>query len=171
MEQILWVFPLLASILDGTNGNTWEKLPAVTRTLNFRVTVRDNHAGGGANQTGEMTVNVTGTAGPFQVTSPNTAVSWQAGSVQTISWSVNGTNATPVSCTNVKISLSVDGGLTFPTILAASTPNDGSEAVAIPNIPTTKARIKVEAVEIFSSTFPIPVLPLHLLRPVAYQAD
>ena len=29
------VFPLLASILDGTNGNTWEKLPAVTRTLNF----------------------------------------------------------------------------------------------------------------------------------------
>ncbi len=139
-------FPVLSSILDGTNGNTWEKLPAVNRTLNFRVTVRDNHAGGGANQTGEMTVNVTGTAGPFLVTSPNTAISWQAGSVQTISWSVNGTNATPVSCTNVKISLSVDGGLTFPAILAASTPNDGSEAVAIPNIPTNKARIKVEAV-------------------------
>jgi hypothetical protein len=47
---------------------------------------------------------------------------------------------------NVKISLSTDGGNTFPTILLASTPNDGSQSVTIPNMPTTTARIKVEAV-------------------------
>ena len=37
-----------------------------------------------------------------------------------------------------------DGGNTFPTVLAASTPNDGSEAVVIPVGNTTTARIKVE---------------------------
>ena len=51
-----------------------------------------------------------------------------------------------MSCANVKISLSTDGGQTFPTVLAASTANDGSEAVTIPAGQTTTARIKVEAV-------------------------
>ncbi|HRG82927.1 MAG TPA: T9SS type A sorting domain-containing protein, partial [Chitinophagaceae bacterium] len=51
----------------------------------------------------------------------------------------------PVSCANVKISLSTDGGNTFTTLIA-STPNDGSQVVTIPNTPSTTARIKVEAV-------------------------
>jgi hypothetical protein len=46
----------------------------------------------------------------------------------------------------VKISLSTDGGQTFPTVLIASTPNDGSQALTIPNTATTTARIKIEAV-------------------------
>ena len=47
----------------------------------------------------------------------------------------------------MKISLSTDGGLTYPTVLLASTPNDGTQSVTIPNTATTTARIKVEAVE------------------------
>jgi hypothetical protein len=47
---------------------------------------------------------------------------------------------------NVKISLSTDGGQTFPTVLAASTPNDGSQSVTLPNVSTSTARIKIEAV-------------------------
>ncbi|MGH2552987.1 MAG: T9SS type A sorting domain-containing protein, partial [Chitinophagaceae bacterium] len=54
------------------------------------------------------------------------------------------TTAAPVSCANVKISISTDGGNTFST-LVASTPNDGSELVTIPNTPTSTARIKIEA--------------------------
>ena len=58
----------------------------------------------------------------------------------TVTWNASGPAA------NVKISLSTDGGNTFPTVLAASTANDGSESVLIPDMPTTTARIKVEAV-------------------------
>jgi hypothetical protein len=93
-----------------------------------------------------MAVTVTSGSGPFAVSVPNTAVSYAGNSTQTITWAVASTTASPVSCANVKISLSTDGGQTFPTVLAASTANDGTEALVIPNTPTTTARIKVEAV-------------------------
>jgi hypothetical protein len=59
---------------------------------------------------------------------------------------VAGTDVAPISTANVKISLSTDGGLTYPIVLAASTPNDGSQSVTMPNIATSTARVKVEAV-------------------------
>jgi len=128
-----------------------EALSSVSRTLNFRLTVRDNcpYVPGvkiGQTSYADMVVTVTNTAGPFKVTAPNTNVSWPGGSSQTITWDVNGTNAGSVNCANVKISLSTDGGVTFPTVISASTPNDGSEVVTIPSIATTTARIKIEAI-------------------------
>jgi hypothetical protein len=137
--------PRISSVLDGTNGYKWEVLPSVARTLNFRFTVKENRVGGSNNKSDDMVVTVNGTAGPFAVTAPNTAVSWAGNSAQTITWSVNNTNVAPVNCTNVKISVSTDGGNSFST-LVASTPNDGSETVTIPNAPSTTARIKIEAV-------------------------
>ena len=140
------IFPVLSSILDGTNGNLWERIPSVARVLHFRFTVKDNHAGGGNNQTADANVTISAASGPFTVTAPNTIVTYPGGSSQTITWSVASTTAAPVSCANVKISLSTDGGLTFPIILSASTPNDGTEILTIPNTATTTARIKIEAV-------------------------
>jgi hypothetical protein len=132
-------------VLSGANGSTWEKLPSVARNLNYRLTVRDNHIGGGGNKSDNMVVTVA-SSGPFSVSSPNTAVTWAGGSTQNITWAVNNTTAAPVSCAIVKISLSTDGGQTFSTVLAASTPNDGTESITIPNIGSTTARIKIEAV-------------------------
>ncbi|QEC67177.1 T9SS type A sorting domain-containing protein [Panacibacter ginsenosidivorans] len=140
------IFPQLSSILDGTNANKWEVLPSVARTLNFRLTVKDNHTGGGGNQSDNMIVTVNSTSGPFAVTAPNTAITWAAGSQQTVTWNVASSNVTPVNCANVNILLSTDGGQTFSTVLAANTPNDGSELITLPSIQNTTCRIKVESV-------------------------
>jgi chitodextrinase len=140
-------FPNLSRVLAGattTTGTeiTVEALPSVARTMNFRFTVRDNRAGGSANNSDDMIVTVNGTAGPFTVNSPNTAVSFVGGSSQTITWAVAGTTANGVNCANVDILLSTNAGTTWSTLLAA-TPNDGTQAVTIPNTPGTTNRIMV----------------------------
>ena len=157
------LFPTLSTILAGLNvtgplpggdaGVNIEALSSVSRTLNFRLTVRDNHAYSstapvavGQTAFTDVVITVTNTAGPFQVTAPNTNIVWNAGSSATVTWSVNGTNAGSVNCSAVNILLSTDGGNTFPTVLAASTANDGSEVITVPSTPGTTNRIKVEAV-------------------------
>lgn len=134
-----------------------EELPRVERTLKFRVTARDNV--GGINNA-EMTVTVKGDAGPFTVNEPTGP--WTGGSTQTVTWNVANTGAgTAVNTANVRISLSTDGGLSFPTTLVHSTPNDGSASVFVPNnVITSAARIKVEAIDniffdISGTNFPI----------------
>lgn len=119
---------------------TGEDLPSAARTMNFRVTVRDGK--GGISDQGTV-LTVVNTTTPFTVNEPST---WTANSTATVTWNVSGTNAAPISAANVKISLSTDGGLTFPTVLSASTANDGSETITVPNTPSVTARIKVEAV-------------------------
>ncbi len=154
-------FPKLQTILAGLNvsgplpggdaATNIEALSSVSRTLNFRLTVRDNKpyvAGSTIGQTAftDVVVTVTNTAGPFTVTAPNTAITWNAGSSATVTWNVNGTNAGSVNCAAVNILLSTDGGLTFPTVLIAATNNDGSQLITVPSTPSTTCRIKVEAV-------------------------
>jgi hypothetical protein len=111
--------------------------------LNFKLTARDGR--GGVNSATTQLLLATG-AGPFLVSSPNTAVQWMGGVSRTVSWSVANTNVAPVGTANVKITLSVDGGASFPYTLAASTPNSGSATVEFPNLPTSTARLKIEAV-------------------------
>lgn len=136
-------FPKLSDLLDNTD-TIGELLPSYARSLSFKVTVRDVQTGGVgvANDLISFTVAA---AGPFRVTYPNTAVNWFNGSDQTVTWSVAGTSAAPISCNEVNILLSTDGGYTWPVVLAAGTPNDGSEPIHVLANPTSLARIKVEA--------------------------
>jgi hypothetical protein len=168
------VFPDLQQVIDGnTNANTgacptgpiappvpipvkecfMEFLPttdyvgftgvnALPLSLHFRFTARDGRGGVNAADT---TLLLATTAGPFLVTSQNGG-SVSAGSTQTVTWDVANTNIAPVSTTDVKISLSVDGGLTYPHVLASSTANDGSASVTIPQVVSGDGRIKVEAI-------------------------
>lgn len=141
-------FPNLSRVLAGATTTTGaeivvEALPSVARTMNFRLTVRDNRAGGSGNNSDDMIVTVNGTAGPFAVSAPNTAVSYAGGSTQTVTWAVAGTTANGVNCANVDILISTNGGTTWSTLLAA-TPNDGTQAVTIPNTAGTTNRIMVK---------------------------
>ena len=140
-------FPDMKYILDGSLGWKWEALPSVSRRLSFRFTARDSHTGGGNNKSASVLITVDTTAGPFIITTENTsnAETWHGNETKTITWNVNKTDIAPVNCTSVNILLSTDGGLTYPTTLAFKTANDGTQDIIVPNLSTTKARIKIEA--------------------------
>jgi len=56
---------------------------------------------------------------------------------------VANTTAAPVSCANVDVLYSADGGQTFAAALATGVPNSGSATVTVPNLPTATARVQV----------------------------
>ena len=136
-------FPRLSTIKSGSTSWQWEAVPNVARNLNFRLTVRDNRIGGATNNSDDMQVTVNGTAGPFIVNSPNTNVTWNAGTVETVTWNVAGTTGNGVNAANVDIFLSTDGGDTYPITLASSVTNDGSHDIVVPNSQGTQNRVMV----------------------------
>ncbi len=146
--------PALNCFSEFLPTSAWFDVPAVSHVMHFRLTARDefsadaaaDHPGGASFD--DVALTVAPAAGPFLVTSRPTASTAFEGSSEAVTWSVAGTN-TAAMATTVKISLSVDGGLTYPHVLAASTANDGSESVTLPAgvlAPGGTARIKVEAV-------------------------
>ncbi|TGD57787.1 T9SS type A sorting domain-containing protein [Flavobacterium humi] len=163
------VFPIMATVLGNSKTTAGaeinvEALSSVARTLTFRLTVRDNApfvlapAKVGQTNFDDMIVTVDATRGPLSVTSQNVDnQSWARGSSQTIVWTVNNTN-TSTGGANVDILLSTDGGLTFPTVLVAGTPNDGSQSITVPNISAMNCRVMVKAsAGIFFNVNPKPI--------------
>ena len=137
-------FPQLSDLLNNTS-TLGEYLPDYSRSLQFRLTVRDNRFVGGGVDHDSISFDVTNTAGPFLVTSPNGADNWTVGVNPTVTWDVANTDLAPVSCANVNMLLSVDGGLTYPITLVSNTPNDGTESITISeNLSLTTARLKIE---------------------------
>jgi predicted outer membrane repeat protein len=144
-------FPQLSDVVNNTR-TLGERLPSVTRRLTFKCTARDEHrsaAGtiGGVMSSDSVKLRVTSAAGPFVVTSPNTALTWPGASTQTVTWNVAGTTTNGVNCARVNIRLSTDGGYNYPTALALSVPNSGTASVTLPSVSTTTARLMVEAAD------------------------
>ena len=141
------VFPRLQNIINNTRDNS-EVLPTYGRNLTFRCTVRDNNAQGSGVDWAEVKFRSDETAGPFLVTRPNDMINaWQAGSYQAIHWNVANTDNARVNCQRVNIRLSMDGGLTYPMLLAENVRNSGEAFINVPNVVTSSARIKVEAAD------------------------
>lgn len=139
-------FPVFSSVLANNLAPSWEVIPTVNRSMVFSLVVRDNRSPLGG-QTERATMNVTfANVGPFRVTSQSALTAWAKNSTQTVTWDVAGTTANNINTANVNIRLSVDGGVTFPYLLAENTPNDGTEDVIAPNVTSSNCRIMVEAV-------------------------
>ena len=145
-------FPSLNRVLSGeltqtapTVGDAWETISNIGRDMNFSLTVRDNALNGGQSISDEMQVSVVTEAGPFVVTSQSTEQTFEAGTVQTITWDVANTDILPVGAETVSIFLSTDRGITFPIALIENTLNDGSQNIIMPNIATDTGRIMVKA--------------------------
>jgi subtilisin-like proprotein convertase family protein len=125
--------PEIAEVIAGNLTPTWEVTPSVGRTMEFAFMVRDNDIQGGQTADDLMTVTVEGSAGPFEVTSQTNTQNWETGEMHTVTWDVAGTNAGNVNAPNVDIFFSTDGGYTYPVVLLASTPNDGSQSILLPS--------------------------------------
>ena len=78
---------------------------------------------------------------------------------------VSNTTSAPINCANVRILLSTDGGFTYPVVLAASVPNNGSASISVPNNLSNTCRVKVEAIgniffDISNTNFRIQLPPV-----------
>ena len=150
------VFPQLNMVLSGvlsnagTEYNQGEKVPDTARSMTFKLVVRNFRDGYGCFlfPTDSVLINAVAnsTYGGFKVTSQDdTTLVYNGNSTQTITWQVAGTDAAPVSATNVAIWMSVDSGVTW-TYNMGIYPNTGSASVTVPNPPvsSSKARFKVK---------------------------
>ena len=135
------VFPQLGDILSGT-ATKGEQLPSTTRNLNFRTTARDQNGGTNGD---DVLISVVDTGSIFEFTNLNSSSTLTGGGSQELTWNVAGTTANAINVSDVEILLSTDGGLTFPTSLA-TTANDGTHTLNLPNIDTTTARFQIKAV-------------------------
>jgi subtilisin-like proprotein convertase family protein len=140
--------PKLSTVISGFTSSIWEVVPSISRTLDFSLTVRDDVVGEGQTANDTMTITVNDTAGPFTVTSQNVeGIIWAEGGKETITWNVAGTDINGIDVSHVNILLSLDGGSTFPILLASNTPNDGEKEITVPNTPSPDVRLLVEAVD------------------------
>jgi hypothetical protein len=141
------IFPKIDSIIRNVSEIRGERLPAVSRTMHFKPSVRNIVDGFGTFDISDETVTlqVLNTGERFRVLKPNVVADtlWK-GQLNAISWEVAQTDIAPVNTPLVDVLLSVDGGYTYPHQLASAIPNTGSAAVMIPDIITNTARIKIK---------------------------
>ena len=134
------IFPRMSDLLAGTSY-IGERMPTFTgSTRKFRVTVRDNQ--GGSTTSDIVRVRIADTQ-PFRVLEPAGQV---YGPSLTVRWNAAAISGDPINTTSVAISLSLDGGQTFPHVLAASSANSGVATFDVTGLTSDSARVKVAAV-------------------------
>ncbi len=135
-------FPNIEAII-AKETPIWEVLPFFNRDMNFRVTVRDNHMISGCTAEENVLIRFNEDFGPFTVQYPNGGEQFGINESMTVTWEVGNTTESPVSCANVDILMSIDGGRTYPEIVATDVPNSGEAIVNAPSVNSEECRMMV----------------------------
>ncbi len=143
-------YPEYDRITSGAYGtgtaSAGQRLPNAARQLHFKLVARSKYQGWGTFNfsDNDMVLKADNGSADFRVTSQATAETWQPCTQKRVEWAVANTDQDSVKCKWVNIYLSRDDGKTFPYLLVANAPNNGAYNVTVPNVYTTKGRIKVK---------------------------
>ena len=138
-------FPRLSTLIAG-GTDFGETLPTSSRSMNFRVTVRDGKSGVADD---DVQVNVNTGTGPFVITGGvlNGSASVLGGSSQGLDWDVAGTGTSCPTLSASLISISADGS-TYCDVdddarleLGTGVFNTGSTFFTLPSVQVARARV------------------------------
>lgn len=143
-----------------------EGLPQSTRLLRLRYTIRTNTPGGGAVADAAFITTVSGSAGPFVVTSQIEREHWYPEEEYVVTWDVANTATAALGAETVDILLSPTLASQFQNgtaiVLAEGIPNNGSATISIPaGLSSGQARVFVVASEGYFYAFNTHNLTLH----------
>ncbi|WP_448096139.1 reprolysin-like metallopeptidase [Luteibacter yeojuensis] len=139
------VFPRMPVVLGHEPPEPGETLPTATRSLAFRLTVRDNAGDASTTAHADTRLLVVDTSRSFAVLDNDVPDGAIAGGSLTARWDVAGTDAPPISCHFVSIDLSLDDGDSWmEPALAVDEPNDGEARISLPaNAASRRARLRI----------------------------
>lgn len=143
-------YPIYTEITSGNYGvgptGAGQRMANVARTIRFKLIARSVFLGWGTHHFIDSVVRlkVDENASNFRVTSHPSSDTWNPGEVKTITWDVGNTTSNNVNTGSVNIFLSLDDGKTFTHQLVTNAPNNGSYNITVPDVYTTKGRIKVK---------------------------
>jgi hypothetical protein len=124
--------PITLSTPAASGSFAWTVPDAISNTVKVRITSNSD-----ATVTNASAANFK-IRGSLTVTVPNGGETWIVGATQTITWTKTGTLA------DVKLEYSTDGGVTYPNLIAASTPASNlSYAWTVPDAISTTARVRI----------------------------
>jgi hypothetical protein len=140
-------YPPTDSIIRGTYNSVGYRLPNVGRDMHFKYTARGILNGKGAFNIIDsvVTIKVANSSGDFRITSQNNGdLTWAPGQSVTFTWTVGGTNSSPVNCGGVNIYLHYPDGSNTDFQLVSYAPNTGSYTYTVPNHYAKNAYIKIK---------------------------
>jgi hypothetical protein len=112
----------------------------------------------GQSRTGAGILTVVTSTATLSLIAPDGGETWTVGDARSIQWASSGLSG------NVKIELSRDGGATFPEVLFATTPNDGSQLWTVTGPRDSTVRVRISSL-LLPSTADTSASDIVILQP------
>ncbi|MDP4114528.1 MAG: SBBP repeat-containing protein [Bacteroidota bacterium] len=130
----------LANSVAANLGNYNFTVPPFSSTNNCKI--RLTSLSYNNNSTSPSNFAITSSSVPnLMITAPNTALTWNSGSTQNITWSLSG------SIINVKLEYTTDNGTSWSTIVGSTSAAAQSYSWTVPSSPSSSCRIRISDVD------------------------